>query len=962
MATTTPVPLLRFLRELSVPRGQCRLGDAELLERFVAHQDEAAFAALVQRHGPLVWRVCRAVLRHDQEAEDAFQATFVILARKAGSVRDPKALSAWLHGVAAQIARRAQRGAVRRRAREERARDLPPPTPIAEGAWRELQAVLDEEVEHLPDKLRVPFVRCFLEGHCQAEVARDLGCRPGTVSARLSQARKELLGRLAQRGVSLSAALTAVVLSRDAAGAALPSALAPLTVQAAVACTAAQGALAGVLSTRVAALVRGGVSSMYLTRGKVIAALLVCAGLLAAAAGVLVPKSAVGSERQKPPVAAPAREGKEPKQPGEKVEVRGRVLGPDGKPRAGARLVFVPFSSDEEGKDRPPVAATSDRDGRFRLLAPRQNLVRGRQLVAAAEGCGPDWIEADRLTAGEVTLRLVSDVTITGRILDLEGRPVKDVQVRIRGLEATPGEDLKPVLDKWNPDENRLSWLLTRDLHQASAVVEGARTDAAGRFRLRGVGRDRVVSLRVVGPTIDHRVLFVLCRPGLDVKTLPLPRQRPGMGRPTLPAIYGLKFDHITRPTRPIVGKVVDHATGKPVAGVNVFGRGAGVWWGDEARTQTDAKGQFRLVGLPKGSRYHVRAADVPRGYLPAEKPLSDTAGLGPLALDFELARGVRVRGRVTDRSTGKPVYSALWYFPLADNKYFKDLPGKDFYIRSHMGGQTKQDGTFEMLVLPGSGILEFRAEVEGGNPYTQVALDPAHRKRAYRENDPGMGPSFLSAGGTIHTLLGHNAYRLIEPPQGTEKLTCDVQLDRGRTMVVNLIDPDGKALAGATASGVTALGGITPMQGSSMTALALSPEWPRTLTFVHPKRKLAGHIRLTGKEVGPVTVQLKSWATLTGRLLDEDGRALPGAQVKLFYAVDSARGLFESGIPASIKGLKTDAQGGFRIEGVFPGLAVGLTFVKDGRFQDVGRAYGKLSLTQGETKALGDLPSKPYP
>src|SRR5262245_30235474 len=244
MATTSPATLLRFLRELPAARVECAPSDSELVRRFVARQDQGAFGALVQRHGPLVWRVCRAVLGHEQDAEDAFQATFVVLAQKAASLRDAHALPAWLHGVAAQVARKARRSADRRRAREDRARDRPPPAPIPESAWRELQSALDEEVQRLPEKLRVAFVLCFLEGRSQADLARDLGCRTGTVSARLSQARKQLLARLSRRGVSLSAALTAAVLSRGAASAAAR---------------------------------RGGVSTLFLTRGKVLAGLLLCA-------------------------------------------------------------------------------------------------------------------------------------------------------------------------------------------------------------------------------------------------------------------------------------------------------------------------------------------------------------------------------------------------------------------------------------------------------------------------------------------------------------------------------------------------------------------------------------------------------------------------------------------------------------------------------------------------------------
>jgi hypothetical protein len=334
---------------------------------------------------------------------------------------------------------------------------------------------------------------------------------------------------------------------------------------------------------------------------------------------------------------------------------------------------------------------------------------------------------------------------------------------------------------------------------------------------------------------------------------------------------------------------------------------------------------------------------------------------MAPLPLDFELVRGVRVRGRVTDKE-GKPVFAAFWYFPLADNKYFKDLPGNDFYRTTIQGGRTKKDGTYEVLTLPGSGVLKFRAEVEGPNPYTQAALEPADRKRAFREDDRGTGPSFLSAGGTIETLLGHNAYCLIEPAPGAESLTCDVQFDPGRAQRVKVVGPDGKALAGAMASGVTALGGITTLKGDGFTALAVSPDQPRTVTCVHAGRKLAGHAVLSGKEAGPVTVRLRPWATLTGRLLDEEGKPLPGAEVQVSYLADSARGFFESGIPAQAKGVKTDAGGSFRVEGVFPEMTVGLVFVKNVRFRDVGQKYRKLTLTPGQTTALGDIPSKPYP
>jgi RNA polymerase sigma factor (sigma-70 family) len=223
MAEARLAAVLHHLRHLSAPGGG--LSDGQLLERFAVGREESAFAALLERHGRLVWGVCRHVLRHEQDAEDAFQATFLILARKAASIRKSESLASWLHGVAYRVAFKA-----RTRAAAQRARALPqereaPPGPPAEAALREVQAILDEEVSRLPAKLRAPFVLCCLQGRSKGEVARELGWKEGTVSGRLAEARARLRVRLARRGVALAAGLTAAALAHNSASAAVPATL-----------------------------------------------------------------------------------------------------------------------------------------------------------------------------------------------------------------------------------------------------------------------------------------------------------------------------------------------------------------------------------------------------------------------------------------------------------------------------------------------------------------------------------------------------------------------------------------------------------------------------------------------------------------------------------------------------------------------------------------------------------------
>jgi RNA polymerase sigma factor (sigma-70 family) len=250
--------LVAHLRQFAARDTTTMPSDAELLRRYSAEADELAFAGLMQRHGPMVWQVCRNVLRHDQDAEDAFQATFLVLARKAGAIPKRAAVAGWLHGVAYRVALRANRNAALRRTREREGAKAASAEGRGDLDMRELLAVVDEEVWKLPDRYRAAFVLCCLQSRSVPEAARLLDRRPGTVAVHLSRARTQLRERLAKRGVTIGAALSVMALTRSYATASPPAPL-QLSVQAA----AARGAAAAASPATVITANHGMVKAMF---------------------------------------------------------------------------------------------------------------------------------------------------------------------------------------------------------------------------------------------------------------------------------------------------------------------------------------------------------------------------------------------------------------------------------------------------------------------------------------------------------------------------------------------------------------------------------------------------------------------------------------------------------------------------------------------------------------------------
>jgi RNA polymerase sigma factor (sigma-70 family) len=924
---------LRHLRGLFGGGSVVALEDSQLLARFKLDGDEAAFEALIARHGPMVLTICRAVLRNEHDVEDAFQATFLVLARQAGSIRRPDTLGGWLHRVAYRASVQASAEAVRRRRKEAEAamtrRD-------ASGSVQEseLTALLHEEIDRLPEAQRLPVVLCDLEGLSYEQAAEQLSWTVPTLRNRLAKARQRLKDRLSRHGMIAPAIV--------AAPASVPPALVRTTLSAATGASASAGA-----SLLAQSILKG----MLMTRLKVISTAALAA-LALASAGVI----AAGRPDDPKPARKPDAQDQAAKpavdEPAGLVEVRGIVVDPNGKPVVGAKILATRREAMPE--------ATSGPDGRFRLLVPpRDPLLRDSEygpyprLSALAPGFGLGWAKDAFKTgpSGEVTIRLVEEgPPVEGRIIDLEGRPVAGARVQVRGVWVVDGVSF----DEWrvrakSQGAASLSEAQSgRTLLGFSASIE-TETGPDGRFRLLGLGRDRVASLFVTGPTIAYTSLSVMTDDGPEIR--PSPRPNAAIPRPDV--FHDRKFEAVAGPTRPIEGVVRDQDTGRPIEGLMVMAtidrrplaiNASQVVNSNVART--DAEGRFRLLGMPAAPAYRLLFDHAPDSVRPYPCAFLGTPvgmpAVGPARVDVALKRGVVVRGRVTDKATGRPVMGHVDAHIFADNPALADFPNYAYPPNRNRPG-TDPDGRFELVTLPGQGLLAFNAI---RNDYL-IAFGA--EKIAGFEPERGVFPTRppVCVAINYHTLAEVN----LDP--GAESATVDLQVDPGRSLELSVVDPDGRPVEGLKALGVAPMPSIEPQASSVVKVRALDPTRPRRVYVYQLDRKLVGSTWLKGDEVGLLTVRLVPWGTIVGRVLDSEGNPVatqPANQVSTSLATPEDEGLTRPNPVTSP--IRSDKDGRFRIEALVPGLRYSQTL---GRFRN-DPGFKDVVVAPGEIKDLGDL------
>jgi protocatechuate 3,4-dioxygenase beta subunit len=583
------------------------------------------------------------------------------------------------------------------------------------------------------------------------------------------------------------------------------------------------------------------------------------------------------------------------------------VLDPDSKPVAGAKL----YLNADAKESAYPVRANSGADGRFEFRCARSELGKvassdpwlapfsGNNVMAVAKGYGCDWAKVDADgKGGELTLRLVKDVPINGRVLDQDGKPVAGAKVRVNLLYAYPGEDLTEYLaamrKKVSGPGPSKGW--SGPLPEPATVVTTTKED--GRFRLTGLGRERFALLFIEGPAIANGVCSALTRVGPN--------------KPEAFELHYARFDYVAAPSRPIRGVVRDKKTGKPLAGVEVNLQYGSVVPPPRFPVYTDKQGRYELLGSRKAPNYKLAVRPAAgQVYFGGVFEFTDTTGLTPLTADIELVPGIPLRGRVTDKTTGKPIAQAVvTYHALYPNAYRSKLARK--YKLTQSETVTRPDGSYSLAVFPGPGVVAVAAPRRG--MYTAALAKVKEIKDVFggAQVRGQMEDVLMTEEGAFFTEQ-HNALVLLNPDEKADSLKRDFALERAQTLHGSVVGPDGKPLAGARVWNALPEQ-LETLETAAFTVRGLDRRRSRTVLFIHDEKDLAGGVVLRGDEKGPLTVKLQRHGDVTGRIVDANGK--PVAKVQLGCRLKGVR--FS---PPKLGGAITDNDGRFRVKGLIPGL-----------------------------------------
>jgi beta-lactamase regulating signal transducer with metallopeptidase domain/protocatechuate 3,4-dioxygenase beta subunit len=680
----------------------------------------------------------------------------------------------------------------------------------------------------------------------------------------------------------------------------------------------------------------------------------------------------------------------------------GTVIDDRSQPVPGA-TISLGYSSNMPADETLRRLAVSDERGHFTFTRKTSDLVTseyprawaGAELIASKDGYGfgigplPYLETSGRLVAdqsdrehriaeyyfGKPKADIVvaaDDVPIRGRIVDSEGKPVAGATVAVadawRGQRGSlddwqtaataPGADEPTTKQHLAPYSQSGRSIITGELSAPHAlVVPTVRSDANGRFTLTGIGHERIVELQVSGPGIATMSVLARSRQGDVIRVA----KNPASLEDRMLVYHPAEFTCIATPSVPVHGRVTDRRTGEPLADFLV----QGTFEAAAVHTKTDAEGRYRLEGFPLGENTVRVAPPKKSGYFAAEVQATTALGGQPAIQDVALSRGVVVRGRVTDTTTGKPVNGTIQYFAFINNPHLRASPGFELSDEHY----SANDGRYEIPVLPGPGLLTFTAWPDEYFP-RGVGADKIDGPKSVTNAVFFRTEPYLVTPGNCNLLTA------INPAADASEINLDLSLTSGRSLNCRLRRADGQPLQEYYVYGRQAFAGWD--QGHSGETLHIHgyfPEIGRRVMVYHPEGNLVGWKDLTGEAPEDFEISLKPGGTLIGRVLDDDGSPLEGITIGSAWGEFTIADRYSPAVaktwgelPASLEGRRTltNKDGRFELPGAIPGLeytaAASGKKKMNGQVQtmSLGTIFKAETVVAGQTKDLGDLKIKP--
>ncbi|WP_422929509.1 sigma-70 family RNA polymerase sigma factor [Singulisphaera sp. PoT] len=881
--------------------------DGQLVSAFLAgdtHASEEAFGVLVGRHGSMVMGVCRRILMDRHAAEDAFQATFLVLARRARSIRRSESIGGWLHRVARRIAVRAGKRAGRNRPTqqdlvihaESLVAEQPSPGEAVDRA--ELRSLLDGEIDRLDPAQRQIVVLCDLEELTYEQAAERLHWPVGTVKSRLSRGRIQLRERLIRRGLAPAlVAGTGAVCGGDA----LASLSAPLVQQvirtAMITLSGSPSVPAAVSSLAVEELKSSAVSRLLKWT---VAALLMGGGSVAAwivATGSDRPRDMTKSPS--PVQVALAQDPKPDDVPTLKLSARGQVVDAQGRPVSNARVYIREWAINRTGGANkaqheemmrtgmlPDILAQAktDAEGRFQLEdvnatgfpGREDNRVLGKSwfpwdLVVLAEGHGVAWARLTPQNQREpLKISLPAEATLRGKIQGTDGKPIPGAKLRVVDVAAL-NDDVRGDLQTTN---DRLS------LHWSSVPLEAV-ADQDGWFVLRNLLADRRISLFALSDGFQQQSIYAATTPGaqpdLEDRTFHFSREV----KTRHPVQTGELSVILTKLDHQLSGRLAFEGTDEPAAGTMV-------WFHQMKQIKTDRDGRFLFKDLPAGTvEIHAWASD--KEWAPLDVMVEIPKDPKILERTFRLPRGIAASGQVVD-SRGAGIAAVTL-------RYETTPEGEGLPTQFLIEATTDAKGVFQLHVPAGPGKIVISKVPDG---FT------------------GPGGRFVGAKPDDQFSLS------VAGPSGTTLDNLTIALEQAGRVTIQAIDANDQPLGEVEARryGI-GLPDKTPQTTDAkgfVEIVGLEQEGAYTIDLIHAGKSIGARVEVSAKDAleakGPVRVKLSALGVLEGRVLDEAGKPLLGPVLWLRTNAKSPRMI---GAPVEGKN-EVKEDGSFRFDGLIPG------------------------------------------